>query len=124
MIKQVVAHELIDEVQIWIEMLEPPHRRALTPDESPAKRAIALVVEEFWPVLRHLREQPGRRLEKKRLEQEEREWTGSSLLQDPDRGVRAGRWSLPGAPIRPDGLSGSTEAEIRAWLVGVPRCVG
>jgi hypothetical protein len=51
MIKQVVAHELIDEVQIWIEMLEQPHRMAHTPDESRAERAIALVVEEFWPAL-------------------------------------------------------------------------
>lgn len=105
-------------------MLEPPHRMAHTQDESRAERAIALVFKEFWPALRHLREQPGRRLEKMRLEQEQREWSGSSSLQDPELGVRAWRRSRPGAPIRPDGLSEGTEAEIRAWLVGVPRCVG
>lgn len=62
-IKQAFAYELIEEGQIWIDMLEQRNLMAHTYDQSRAERAIALVVDRFWPALRRLREQLERRLE-------------------------------------------------------------
>jgi nucleotidyltransferase substrate binding protein (TIGR01987 family) len=62
-IKQAFAYELIDEGQIWIDMLEQRNLMAHTYDQSRAEKAIALVVDRFWPALRRLREQLEKRLE-------------------------------------------------------------
>jgi nucleotidyltransferase substrate binding protein (TIGR01987 family) len=63
-IKQAFAYGLIEEGQIWIDMLERRNLMAHTHDRSRADRAIALVVDRFWPALRRLREQLERRLER------------------------------------------------------------
>jgi nucleotidyltransferase substrate binding protein (TIGR01987 family) len=67
-IKQAFAHELIEAGQIWIDMLEQRNLMAHTYDQSRAERAIALIVERFWPALRSLREQLTARLEKEQRE--------------------------------------------------------
>ena len=72
-IQQAFAYELIEAGQTWIDMLEPRDLMAQPYDPSRAERAIALVVERFWPALQSLRE----RLEQ-RLELKQREAGGSS----------------------------------------------
>jgi nucleotidyltransferase substrate binding protein (TIGR01987 family) len=68
-IKQAFAYELIEEGQIWIDMLEQRNLMAHTYDQSRADTAINLIIGRFWPALRRLREQLEWRLEQEQQDQ-------------------------------------------------------
>ena len=62
-LKQAFATGLIDEGQIWIDMLEQRNLMAHTYDQTRALQAAALIEQSFWPQLQRLQQELERRRE-------------------------------------------------------------
>ena len=62
-LKQAFSTGLIDEGQLWIDMLEQRNLMAHTYDQTRARQAAALIEKSFWPQLQRLQQELERRRE-------------------------------------------------------------